>query len=303
LCGEQGVRSCVDGVEKMEEFEGRVAVVTGSASGIGRGIATVLAGARMKVVLADVEETALLATEQAFLKAGHDVHAVLTDVSDRESVMALAEAAKSRYGPVHVLCNNAGVGGATGGAPGIWNAPPESWQWVMGVNFMGVVHGLQAFVPDMVSHGEPGHIVNTSSVVGVWFGDGSIYSVSKHAVTALTEGLFQDLKRQESMIHTSLLLPALTATRINTGARNRPEELKPGGKDLSPEVAGFMQRMEDHYMRDGMDPVQVGEIVLDAIRQQRFYVFTHPDTETPVERRMRGMLENTEPVPGPMGRR
>lgn len=288
---------------EVEEFEGKVAVVTGSASGIGLGIATVFARAGMKVVLADVEETALLATEQEFLKAGHDVLAVVTDVAYRESVLALADAARTRYGPVHILCNNAGVGGATGGAPGIWNAPPESWQWVMGVNFMGVVHGLQAFVPDMVSHGEPGHIVNTSSVVGVWFGDGSIYSVSKHAVTALTEGLFQDLKRQQSAIHTSLLLPALTATRINTGARNRPEELKPGGQDLAPEVSNYMQVMEDQYMRDGMDPVQVGEIVLAAIRDQRFYVFTHPNTESPVERRMRGILENTEPVPGPVGRR
>jgi NAD(P)-dependent dehydrogenase (short-subunit alcohol dehydrogenase family) len=277
-------------------------VVTGAASGIGRGMATVFARSGMKVVLADVEAAALAESEADLRSQGHDVLAVETDVADREAVFALASTTRAHYGDVHVLCNNAGVGGATGGGPGVWNAPSESWQWVMGVNFMGVVHGLQAFVPDMLAHGQPGHVVNTSSVVGVWVGDGSIYSVSKHAVTALTEGLLLDLKRQQAVIRASLLLPALTATRINTGARNRPDELKPDGKDFHPDVEKMMMRMEEQYLRNGMDPVQVGEIVLEAIRTERFYVFTHPDTETQVGARMRAILENTEPAFGPMGR-
>ena len=274
----------------MNLFKDQVAVVTGSASGIGRGMATAFARAGMKVVLADIEAGALAETEAAFAADGHDVLAVRTDVSDRDSVFELALAAKARYDKVHILCNNAGVGGATGGAPGIWNAPQKSWQWVMGVNFQGVVHGLQAFVPDMIAHGEPGHIVNTSSIVGVWPGDGSIYSVSKHAVTALTEGLARDLQRQQTNIGVSLLLPALTATRINTGARNRPPELAPD--DEHPETARFMAQMDARYQRDGMDPLQVGDTVLQAIVDDRFYVFTHPNTQAGIEARMRTMLDS-----------
>jgi NAD(P)-dependent dehydrogenase (short-subunit alcohol dehydrogenase family) len=245
----------------MNLFKDQVAVVTGSASGIGRGMATAFARAGMKVVLADIEAGALAETEAAFAADGHDVLAVRTDVSDRDSVFELALAAKARYDKVHILCNNAGV-----------------------------VHGLQAFVPDMIAHGEPGHIVNTSSIVGVWPGDGSIYSVSKHAVTALTEGLARDLQRQQTNIGVSLLLPALTATRINTGARNRPPELAPD--DEHPETARFMAQMDARYQRDGMDPLQVGDTVLQAIVDDRFYVFTHPNTQAGIEARMRTMLES-----------
>jgi NAD(P)-dependent dehydrogenase (short-subunit alcohol dehydrogenase family) len=285
----------------MKTFKDQVAVVTGSASGIGRGMATVFARAGMKVVLADIEAEALAETEAEFNAGGHDVLAVRTDVSNRDSVFQLAADARAHFGNIHVLCNNAGVGGATGGAPGIWNAPPESWQWVMGVNFMGVVHGLQAFVPDMISHGQPGHVVNTSSVVGVWPGDGSIYSVSKHAVTALTEGLIRDLKRQQTSIGVSVLLPALTATRINSGARNRPPELAPD--DEHPDMAKLMARMDDHYQRDGMDPIQIGEIVMQAMINEQFYVFTHPNTDAGAEARMRAMLNATDPPMGHVKRR
>jgi NAD(P)-dependent dehydrogenase (short-subunit alcohol dehydrogenase family) len=285
----------------MNEFEGKVAVVTGAASGIGRGVAEVFARAGMMVVLADVEAAALADTERYFRARGDQVLAVQTDVADRNSVFALAAAVRSHFGKVHVLCNNAGVGGATGGAPGIWNAPPESWQWVMGVNFMGVVHGLQAFVPDMLGHGEPGHIVNTSSVVGVWTGDGSIYGVSKHAVTALTEGLYRDLRRQDARLGVSLLLPALTATRINSGARNRPPALQPSNQH--PDMEKFMLEMDARYQRDGMDPVRVGEIVIAAIRAGQFYVFTHEGTQRLVENRMRAMVDNGYPDLPPEGRR
>jgi NAD(P)-dependent dehydrogenase (short-subunit alcohol dehydrogenase family) len=284
----------------MNQFEDKVAVVTGAASGIGRGMATAFAAVGMKVVLADIEEPALAETADVLRQAGAEVAAVHTDVADRDSVQALADAARTRFGNVHVLCNNAGVGGATGGGPGIWNAPPESWQWVLGVNLMGVVHGLQAFVPQMLRHGEPGHIVNTSSVMGVWSGDGSIYSVSKHALTALTEGLYRDLVvRQQTALGVSLLLPGLTATRINTAARNRPQSLWAGGQEFKPETWQAMQQMDAHFQRSGMDPVQVGEIVLDAIRDDRFYIFTHPDTVGFVERRMRALLDGEAPDPGP----
>ena len=280
----------------MDELEGKVAVITGGAGGIGRGMATVFAKAGMKLVLADVEAQALAETEQAFRADGVDVLGVKTDVSCRESVFALAEAAYERFGRVHILCNNAGVGGATGGGPGIWNQPPESWNWMMGVNFMGVVHGLQAFVPRMLAHGETGHIVNTSSVLGVWGGGGGIYGVSKHAVTALTEGLFCDLAGQNAAIGASVLLPALTATRINTAARNNPDTLKA----IEPRVREFLEEMETRYMRDGMDPVEVGRIVLAAIREGRFYIFTHPGSEQYVESRMRAIVDGADPDAGPV---
>lgn len=287
----------------MENFRGKVAVVTGAASGIGHGMATVFANEGMKLVLADIERETLDQVSRSFEDHGIEVLAVKTDVSDRDSVLALADAARKRFGKVHVLCNNAGVGGATGGGPGIWNAPPESWGWMMGVNFMGVVHGLQAFVPGMLEHGEEGHIVNTSSVLGVWGGGGSIYSISKHAVTILTEGLFHDLRAREAKIGVSVLLPALTATRINTAARNRPAELKPRDQDFGLKVQKFLEDMEARYMRDGMDPRRVGETVLEAIRDARFYVFTHPGTEQYIEKRMRAMIDGLNPDPGPTGRR
>jgi NAD(P)-dependent dehydrogenase (short-subunit alcohol dehydrogenase family) len=276
----------------MDDFTGKVAVITGAASGIGRGLATVFARAGMKLVLADIEEPALRAAEAELRSAGADVLAVRTDVADPSAVHALADAAYAAHGKVHVLCNNAGVGGATSNLPGIWNVPEKSWRWVLGVNLMGVVHGLQSFVPRMLEAGEEGHIVNTSSVMGVWSGHGAIYNVSKHAVTSLSEGLFTDLRSFGAPIGVTVLLPGLVASRINTAARNWPETLR---VELLPEIERHLLDMESFYLRDGMSPERVGEIALAAIRERRFYAFTHPGSEQRVLDRMNAIVEQRDP--------
>ena len=166
----------------MEELKGRVAVVTGAASGIGLGLAERFVAEGMKVVLADVEEGPLRAAEDRLGAAGAEVLAVQTDVSKWESVERLADAAYERFGAVHIVCNNAGVGGTGVFVGGIWDRDPAEWQWVMGVNLWGVIHGVHAFVPRMLRGGEDGRIVNTASAAGVVYGNG-IYGVTKHAVS------------------------------------------------------------------------------------------------------------------------
>ena len=176
--------------------------------------------------MADVEEAALTREAERLTRANFEVDPQLVDVSSDASVERLAEAAKARFGKVHVLCNNAGVSGTTGGGKPIWEQAETEWDWVMGVNFRGVVNGLRAFVPDMIAHGEEGHVVNTSSILGLVTGAGSIYGVSKHAVTRLTEGLYFDLKAANAKIGATVLCPGMIATNIITSARNRPDALE-----------------------------------------------------------------------------
>jgi len=280
----------------MDHFEDQVAVVTGAASGIGLGLSEVFANNGMKVMMADVEEAPLLAEAERLQKANLNVTPCVADVSKPDQVEILAEQTIEQYGKVHLLCNNAGVGG--GGSP-LWQATDRDWQWTMSINMMGVVYGLRAFVPRMLSHGEPGHIVNTSSIMGLASGGGSIYSISKHAVTCLTEGLHFDLKAAKANIGVSVLCPGLIATNIIKSARNRPAELQNDPTDLDEEavkqmMAG-MELMDRHFHEEGMNPLQVGEIVLDAIRTGRFYVLTHPDGMGLVESRFGDIVSNRPP--------
>ena len=283
----------------MQEFKGKVAVVTGAASGIGRGLVERFASEGMSVVLSDIEKEPLAIADQELQSDGADVLAVQTDVSSLESVEALRDQVLERFGKVHILCNNAGVSGG-GGADGIWNATAADWNWVLGVNLMGVIHGIQAFVPSMIDHGEEGHIVNTSSVLGLSSGDGSTYSVSKHAVTRLTEGLHHDLRLAESKIGASVLCPGMIATNIILADRNRPAELK--GEAIDPERSEMLGLKQERFLADGMPPDEVGDIVFESIRDERFYILTHPDTgiKDRVRDRMDDIIEQRDPTPPPM---
>ena len=282
----------------MQVFQGKVAVITGAASGIGLGMTEALASRGMKVVMADVEEAALTREAERLTRANFEVDPQLVDVSSYASVERLADAAKARFGKVHVLCNNAGVSGATGGGKPIWEQAETEWDWVMGVNFRGVVNGLRAFVPDMIAHGEEGHVVNTSSILGLTTGAGSIYGVSKHAVTRLTEGLYQDLKVANARIGATVLCPGMIATNIITSARNRPDALK---DEAAPDPARSkaIAAMDARFKSLGMAPREVGEKVADAISNDQFYVLTHAENMEGVKRRFEDIFNLRPPTPPP----
>jgi NAD(P)-dependent dehydrogenase (short-subunit alcohol dehydrogenase family) len=277
----------------MQALEGKVAVVTGAASGIGLGMTEAFASRGMKVVMADVEQAALEREADRLTRANFEVDAQLVDVSSYDSVARLADAAEARFGQVHVLCNNAGV--SAGGPRPIWAQSPKDWDWVMGVNFWGVVNGQRAFLPRMLAHGEEGHVVNTSSILGLTTGPGSIYGVSKHAVARLTEGLFYDLKAAEAKIGVTLLCPGMIATNIITSARNRPDELAEGGDD--PARSAVVAAMDARFKADGMAPREVGEKVVQAILDNQFYLLTHPDNMEAAKRRFDAITGLHDPSP------
>lgn len=276
----------------MKEFRDKVAVVTGAASGIGRGLAERFAAEGMRVVLADVEAGALETAESEMRESGADILTVRTDVSKAGDVQALAEATLDRFGGAHVLCNNAGVGtGATS-----WEEPLEDWEWVLGVNLWGVIHGLRTFVPHMLASGEEGHIVNTASIAGLVQGGGAAaYTTSKFGVVGLTEALyFELLAASAAKIGVSLLCPAATDTNIIDADRNRP-----GGPLVEPEP-GSMEAMGRDMVRQilasGQSPAQIADQVFQAIVDRRFYILTHPEHNGVIRKRMEAMLESGVPA-------
>jgi NAD(P)-dependent dehydrogenase (short-subunit alcohol dehydrogenase family) len=280
----------------MQVFLGKVAVVTGAASGIGLGMTEALASRGMKVVMADVEEAALMKEAERLTRANFEVDPQLADVSSYDSVERLAAAANARFGKVHVLCNNAGVSG--GGGKPIWDQSQADWDWVMGVNFWGVLNGVRAFLPGMIAHGEEGHVVNTSSILGLVTGAGSAYGVSKHAVTRLTEGLYFDLKAANAKIGATVLCPGMIATNIITSGRNRPDALKDEAA-TDPARSQIIAAMDARFKAEGMAPREVGEKVAEAIASDQFYVLTHADNMEGVKRRFEDIVNLRAPSAPP----
>ena len=273
----------------MQDLADRVAVITGAASGIGQGLARRFAREGMKLVLADIEEAALLEVEKELRLGGTSVLAVKTDVSRKASVFALADRAFDAFGRVHIVCNNAGVSGGLGP---IWDIPDQDWEWIMAVNVYGVLHGIQAFVPRMIEHGEEGLILNTSSVVGLTTGTSSVYGVTKHAVSRMTEGLHDDLRAAGSKLRAALLVPGATATNILYADRNRPQDLLvPRSEEAQAALIQRRQARHEQLQEIGMTPEQLADITLEGIRQDRLYIIADPERTTrEVRLRLEGIL-------------
>lgn len=277
-------------------LHGKTAVVTGAASGIGRAMAERFVSAGMRVVLADIEEPRLEEVVHTLAQVGGTVIGFACDVADRASVEKLADAAQSSFGTVHLLCNNAGVSG--GGSP-IWDTTDNDWTWVLGVNVMGVVHGLQIFVPRMLASGEQCHVVNTSSVSGLSTGPHSIYGVAKHAVTRLSEIAWYDLQATGAPVGISVLCPGIVATHIVTADRNRPVSLRDHIDDATAERRrAVMLAAEERFLREGMPPSEVADAVVDAVEADRFWILVPADlVKAEVDRRMRSILHESDPPP------
>ncbi len=273
----------------MQDLADRVAVITGAASGIGQSLARRFAREGMKLVLADIEEAALLEVEKELRLGGTPVLAVKTDVSRKASVFALADRAFAAFGRVHIVCNNAGVSGGLGH---IWDIPDQDWEWIMAVNVYGVLHGIQAFVPRMIEHGEEGLILNTSSVVGLTTGTSSAYGVTKHAVSRMTEGLHYDLRAAGSKLRAALLVPGATATNILYADRNRPQTLLvPRDEEAQAALIQRRQTRHEQLQEIGMTPEQLADITLEGIRQDRLYIIADPERTTrEVRLRMEGIV-------------
>ncbi len=281
----------------MKTFKDRVAVVTGAASGIGRGMAERFGAEGMKVVLADVEEQALRQAEAQFREKGIDVLGVLTDVSKAEDVERLAQQALNAFGAVHILCNNAGVGGTLGP---LMNDTLRDWEWVMGVNLWGVIHGVRIFLPIMFKQDEEGHIVNAASLAGLMAGRG-IYGVTKQAVVALSESLYNEMKLAEAKIGVSVLCPAWVNTRIADSARNRPPELANPTDPLPNAMREATTRMVRDFLRDGKSPAEIADEVWKAIRDDKLYIVTHPEMDGLIKERFDNILGRTNPTPRLIG--
>ena len=278
----------------MKEFKDKVAVVTGAASGIGRGMAERCAQEGMRVVLADIEQAALHLAEQELHSTGATVLAVLTDVSKAGDVKALAQKTLDTFGAVHLLFNNAGVGaGST-----IWESTLADWEWVLGVNLWGVIHGLRVFVPIMLAQDTECHIVNTASAAGLLpYHPVAAYQVTKHAVVALSEQLYYSLAQRTAKVKASVLCPGWVNTRIMDAGRNRPVELQNPVSDqpVSPALEAVVQSMYQ-AVEAGMSPTQVAERVFSAIREDEFYILTHPEFNPVIRTRMENILQGHNPA-------
>lgn len=280
----------------MKDFKGKVAVITGGASGLGRAMADRFAREGMRIVLADVEPNALARAEAAMKAAGAEVIGVRTDVSKAADVEALAQKSLAAFGAVHLLANNAGV--AEGGK--VWDNTVADWEWVLGVNVWGVIHGVRVFAPIMLKQESEGHIVNTASVAGLISPPGmGIYCVSKHAVVTLSECLHHDLAQQSAKLKCSVLCPAYVPTGIADSGRNRPADLKDTRQKSAADLA-LDANMKKAVQSGKLSAADVAQKVYEAVRDERFYILTHPRIKPSIQWRMEDILQDRNPT-NPMG--
>jgi NAD(P)-dependent dehydrogenase (short-subunit alcohol dehydrogenase family) len=248
----------------MQDFEGKVAVVTGAASGIGLGLAERFAREGMKVVMSDIDADALAVAVQALRHGEHDVLGVVADVAQPESVEALARQALEAYGKVHIVCNNAGV---LNSASTLWDASVRDWQWMFGVNVWGVINGVRTFTPILLAQDEEGWIVNTASIAGLGAGS-SIYSVTKHAVVAITETLYFQLKAQGAKVGCSVLCPTWVNTNLKAAEAHRPDDLRNPGQAGNATGWDFLWER----LAEGMSPEELAGLVVEGVRREQFYI-------------------------------
>ncbi len=272
----------------MRDFRGRVAVVTGGASGFGYGLAERFASEGMKLVLADIESSALEDASKRLRATGAEVVPVRCDVARAAEVERLASSAMNAFGAVHVVCNNAGVADSSGAS--VWEESLEDWQWVVGVNFWGVVHGIRTFVPLLLQQDE-GYVVNTASAAGLIPGVLGSYSATKHAVVSLSESLRMQLAAVGAHVGVSVLCPGLVATRILQAERNRP-----GGPRSSTVRNSAADEALERLRRNiavSTPPSEIAASVMDAMRENRLYVLPHPAILEQARRRLQTIEADT----------
>ena len=281
----------------ITDFKNKTAVLTGAGSGFGLECARIGAKLGMNLVLADVQQDALDKTVAEMEAAGAPVLGMRVDVSKADQMQTFADAAFKRFGAPHFVFNNAGVG--AGGL--IWENTARDWEWVLGVNVMGVVHGVQMFTPMMLAAAKAdpafqGHIVNTASMAGLLNAPNmGIYNVSKHAVVALSETLYQDLALVTDQVSASVLCPFFVPTGISQSHRNRPDELKTEAKPTQSQLIG--QAMSDKAMGSGkITAAQVAQMVFDAIAANQFYIYSHPKAIGSVQTRMEDVMLGRNPT-------
>ena len=276
----------------MKDLAGKVAVVTGAGSGFGREFARIAAGKRMNLVLADVQDDALHAVVGEVRAGGVEALGVHTDVARAEDVQELADRATAKFGAVHLLFNNAGV---AGGGGYVWETSLKDWQWLLGVNLMGVVNGIRSFIPLMLREDCECHVVNTASAAGLVSAPlMSVYNVSKHAVVTLSETLFHDLRLANGKVGVSVLCPAFVPTNIRSSERNRPPELTDDAP-LTPSQIIARERSEKAVASGRLTAAEVARMTFDAVRENRFYVITHPKMLASVELRLQDVLAGRNP--------